>query len=80
MLGRTFNRMTQQVKRQHDDLRDSNERTERRRRLFDSVLSGVTAGVIGLNADGKIAIMNAAAARLLNLDLDANGAIGCGCT
>jgi two-component system nitrogen regulation sensor histidine kinase NtrY len=72
MLGRTFNRMTQQVKRQHDDLRDANERTERRRRLFDSVLSGVTAGVIGLNADGKIAIMNAAAARLLNLDLDAD--------
>ena len=72
MLGRTFNRMTQQVKRQHDDLRDANERTERRRRLFDSVLSGVTAGVIGLNADGKIAMMNAAAARLLNLDLDAD--------
>ncbi|MEJ6707400.1 MAG: PAS domain-containing sensor histidine kinase [Amylibacter sp.] len=72
MLGRTFNRMTQQVKRQHDDLRDANERTERRRRLFDSVLSGVTAGVIGLNEDGQIAMMNAAAARLLNLDLDAD--------
>ncbi len=68
MLGRTFNRMTQQVKRQHDDLRDANTRTERRRRLFDSVLSGVTAGVIGVNADGEIAMMNAAAARLLNLD------------
>ena len=68
MLGRTFNRMTQQVKRQHDDLRDANIRTERRRRLFDSVLSGVTAGVIGVNADGEIAMMNAAAARLLNLD------------
>ena len=69
MLGRTFNRMTQQVKRQHDDLLDANERTERRRRLFDSVLSSVTAGVIGVNADGEIAIMNAAAASLLNLDL-----------
>lgn len=70
MLGRTFNRMTQQVKRQHDDLRDANERTERRRRLFDSVLSGVTAGVIGVNADGEIAMMNAAAARLLNLEME----------
>lgn len=69
MLGRTFNRMTQQVKRQHDDLLDANERTERRRRLFDSVLSSVTAGVIGVNADGEIAMMNAAAASLLNLDL-----------
>jgi two-component system nitrogen regulation sensor histidine kinase NtrY len=72
MLGRIFNRMTQQVKRQHDDLREANERTERRRRLFDSVLSGVTAGVVGLNEDGKIAMMNAAAARLLNLDLEAD--------
>ncbi len=72
MLGRIFNRMTQQVKRQHDDLRDANERTERRRRLFDSVLSGVTAGVIGLNDEGQIAMMNAAAARLLNLDSDAD--------
>lgn len=70
MLGRTFNRMTQQVKRQHDDLSAANERTERRRRLFDSVLSGVTAGVIGVNADGDIAMMNSAAARLLNLDVD----------
>lgn len=70
MLGRTFNRMTQQVKRQHDDLREANDRTERRRRLFDSVLSGVTAGVIGVNAGGEIAMMNAAAARLLNLDMD----------
>ncbi|MCP5088867.1 MAG: PAS domain-containing sensor histidine kinase [Rhodobacteraceae bacterium] len=68
MLGRIFNRMTKQVKRQHDDLRDANERVERRRRLFDSVLSGVTAGVIGLNPEGEIEVMNAAASRLLNLE------------
>ena len=68
MLGRIFNRMTQQVKRQHDDLLAANERTERRRRLFDSVLSGVTAGVIGLNPKGRIEVMNSAASSLLNLD------------
>ncbi|MCP5073976.1 MAG: PAS domain-containing sensor histidine kinase [Rhodobacteraceae bacterium] len=72
MLGRIFNRMTKQVKRQHDDLRDANERVERRRRLFDSVLSGVTAGVIGLNPDGEIEVMNAAASRLLNLEPEAD--------
>ncbi len=70
MLGRVFNRMTQQVKRQHDDLREANDRTERRRRLFDSVLSGVTAGVVGLNPEGRIEIMNAAASSILNLDRD----------
>jgi two-component system, NtrC family, nitrogen regulation sensor histidine kinase NtrY len=68
MLGRVFNRMTTQVKGQRDDLIEANQTTERRRRLFDSVLSGVTAGVIGLNAEGKVALMNAAAASLLNLD------------
>lgn len=72
MLGRIFNKMTLQVKRQHDDLIEANDRTERRRRLFDSVLSGVTAGVIGLNAEGQIAMMNTAAAKLLNLDVDAD--------
>jgi two-component system nitrogen regulation sensor histidine kinase NtrY len=68
MLGRVFNRMTTQVKRQRDDLILANEVTERRRRLFDSVLSGVTAGVVGLSSDGKISFINAAAERLLNLE------------
>jgi two-component system nitrogen regulation sensor histidine kinase NtrY len=47
--------------------------TERRRRLFDSVLTGVTAGVIGLDGDGRIELMNAAAAALLDLDAGATG-------
>lgn len=68
MLGRVFNRMTKQVKRQRDDLIKANEVTERRRRLFDSVLSGVSAGVVGLSGDGKIAFINAAAEQLLNLN------------
>ena len=69
MLGRVFNRMTKQVKKQRDDLIEAHEETESRRRLFDSVLSGVTAGVIGLNRNGEVEVVNAAAARLLNLDL-----------
>ncbi len=68
MLGRIFNRMTQQVKRQRDDLIDVNERTESRRRLFDSVLTGVSTGVIGLAPNGKIEVLNTAASRLLEID------------
>ena len=68
MLSRVFNRMTNQVKRQRDDLITANDITERRRRLFDSVLSGVTAGVIGLSSDGNIGFINSAAERLLNLN------------
>ncbi len=70
MLGRIFNRMTQQVKRQRDDMIDVNERTEKRRRLFDSVLTGVSTGVIGLNPEGDIEVMNAAASRLLEVEKD----------
>jgi two-component system nitrogen regulation sensor histidine kinase NtrY len=68
MLGRVFNRMTRQVKRQRDALIEANEETERRRRLIDSILSGVTAGIVGLDAEGRIEMMNAAAIELLALD------------
>lgn len=70
MLSRVFNRMTKQVKRQRDDLITANEYTERRRRLFDSVLSSVTAGVIGLSSDGNVGFINLAAEKLLNLNAE----------
>ena len=70
MLSRVFNRMTKQVKRQRDDLITANDITERRRRLFDSVLSSVTAGVIGLSSNGNIGFINSAAEKLLNLDVN----------
>ncbi|MBA3323741.1 MAG: HAMP domain-containing protein, partial [Rhodobacteraceae bacterium] len=71
LLGRAFNDMTRQVKGQRDALIEANIETERRRRLFDSVLSGVTAGVVGLDGEGRIEVMNAAGAGLLDLDPEA---------
>ncbi|MEO1550557.1 MAG: PAS domain-containing sensor histidine kinase [Pseudomonadota bacterium] len=70
LLGRTFNRMTRRVKGQRDALLAANEATERRRRLFDSVLSGVTAGVLGLDAKRSIEVTNRAAREMLDLDRD----------
>ncbi len=67
-LSRGFNTMTREVKLQRDALIEANEETERRRRLFDSILSSVTAGVIGLDAEGRIEMMNRASADLLSLD------------
>ena len=67
MLGRLFNQMTRQLKGQREALIDSHEHTETRRRLFDSVLSSVTAGVIGLDAAGRVDFINRAASRLLDL-------------
>ncbi len=67
MLGRLFNQMTRQLKAQRETLIEQNEATERRRRLFDSVLGSVTAGVIGLNGQGRVDFMNRSAIRLLSL-------------
>ena len=67
MLSRVFNQMTKQLKSQRDSLIDTNHHTEQRRRLFDSVLTGVSTGVIGLNPAGQIEFLNAAARRLLDI-------------
>ena len=68
MLGRIFNQMTRQLKGQRETLIETHAATEARRRLFDSVLSSVTAGVMGLDVDGRVDFMNPSARRLLDLD------------
>jgi two-component system nitrogen regulation sensor histidine kinase NtrY len=65
-LGLAFNRMTQQLAAQRGDLVSANRQIDERRRFTETVLSGVSAGVIGLDHDGTITIVNRAAARLLN--------------
>lgn len=69
-LGQAFNRMTRQLKGQRDALVAGHRETEVQRRLFDSVLSSVTAGVIGLDADGQVVFLNRSARRLLDLASD----------
>ncbi len=66
MLGRYFNQMTRQLKGQRETLLDNTRQIERRRRMFDSVLSSVTSGVVGLDEDGKVAFVNRSAERLLD--------------
>ncbi len=73
-FGRVFNQMMRQLKGQRDDLAATHNATDERRRLFDSVLSSVTAGVIGLNGAGKIDFANPAALHLLDLAMDEHGA------
>ena len=68
MLGRLFNQMTRQLKGQRDALLSTNRQIERRRRLFDSVLSSVTAGVIGLDTDGLVSFINRSAERILKAE------------
>ena len=65
LLGRTFNRMTQQVQSQRDELVQANIEMDARRRFTEAVLSGVSAGVIGLDVDGRINHVNKSARHLI---------------
>ena len=65
-LGRYFNQMTKQLKHQRDALIDNTDQIEERRRLFDSVLSSVTSGVIVLDPDGNVNFTNNSANNILN--------------
>ena len=65
-LGRYFNQMTRQLKSQRDALIDNTDQIEERRRLFDSVLSSVTSGVIVLDQDGNVNFTNNSANNILS--------------
>jgi two-component system nitrogen regulation sensor histidine kinase NtrY len=69
-LGRAFNRMTAQLDAQRNELIEASHQIDARRRFTEAVLAGVSAGVIGLDGDGRITIVNRAAARLLNATPD----------
>ena len=66
-LARAFNRMTGDLERQRGELVEANEQIEARRRFSEAVLSGVTAGVIGLDRESRVTIANRRAHELLTL-------------
>ncbi|MBU2654294.1 PAS domain-containing sensor histidine kinase [Acidomonas methanolica] len=70
-LSRAFNRMTDQLDGQRSELMRAYGQIDERRRFTETVLSGVSAGVIGLDAEAGIELPNRAASRLLNRDLAA---------
>ncbi len=73
-MGRVFNAMTRQLKGQRETLLTNTRQIEERRRLFDSVLGSVTAGVIGLDAGGRVDFVNRAAEPMVQIDgADAQG-------
>ena len=67
-LGRYFNQMTARLSDQREELLDNTQQIESRRRLFDSVLSSVPSGVVGLDAAGRVTFVNPSANRLLEVD------------
>ena len=68
-LSRAFNRMTSQLDRNRRELIEANQQIDARRQFTETVLAGVSAGVIGLDADGRINLPNRSASELLATDL-----------
>ncbi|PPR74735.1 MAG: Sensor protein kinase WalK [Alphaproteobacteria bacterium MarineAlpha3_Bin4] len=68
-LSRAFNEMTRRLARQQQGLIDANRELDERRRFTETVLAGVSAGVVGLDSRGKINLPNRSASDLLATDL-----------
>ena len=64
-LGETFNKMTAELRRQRDGLVTASEVIDRRRRFTETVLSGVSSGVLSLDEGGHVTISNRSADALL---------------
>jgi two-component system nitrogen regulation sensor histidine kinase NtrY len=65
LLNRAFNRMTEQIERQTHALVSANSQLDERRSFIEAVLESVTAGIISLDADGSVLLMNSSAQKLL---------------
>jgi two-component system nitrogen regulation sensor histidine kinase NtrY len=73
-LGETFNRMTQELRTQRDDIMRARDLIDRRRRFTEAVLAGASAGVIGVDGKGCVSILNRSAERLIgSTEADALG-------
>jgi two-component system nitrogen regulation sensor histidine kinase NtrY len=64
-LGETFNRMTQELRTQRDDIMRARDVIDSRRRFTEAVLAGASAGVIGVDGKGCVSILNRSAEKLV---------------
>jgi two-component system, NtrC family, nitrogen regulation sensor histidine kinase NtrY len=64
-LGETFNKMTQELRTQRDELVSASDLIDSRRRFIEAVLSSASAGIIGVDASGSVGIMNRSAEKLI---------------
>jgi len=65
-LSRSFNRMTEQLEAQRSELMYANRRLDERRRFTETVLSGVSAGVVALDSQKNITLYNRSSVAILN--------------
>ena len=65
-LQSTFNRMTDQLSSQRDELVQANAKLDQRRAFTEAVIGGVSSGVIGLDRQGLITLPNPSALDFLS--------------
>lgn len=65
LLNRAFNRMTEQIERQTQALVSANSQLDERRSFIEAVLESVTAGIVSLDPNGSVLLMNSSAQKLL---------------
>ncbi len=70
ILSRALSRMTEQLGSQRQSLVEANRQLDERRRFTETVLTGVSAGVIGLDKNGLINLPNRSASALLLVDME----------
>ncbi|WP_336977191.1 ATP-binding protein [Altererythrobacter fulvus] len=65
LLNRAFNRMTAQIEQQTRALVNANEQLEERRTFIETVLESITAGIVSIDGQGDVLLMNSSAQKLL---------------
>ncbi len=65
LLNRAFNRMTAQLEKQTQALVSANRQIDDRRAFTEAVLESVTAGVISVDSEARVTLMNSLAQALL---------------
>ena len=65
LLNRAFNRMTAQIDQQTRALVSANRQLEERRAFTEAVLESITAGIISVDGEGKVLLMNSSAQKIL---------------
>ena len=70
-LVASFNEMTRQLKRAHDETRASQHLVEAQRAYLETVLRRLSTGVLTLDGDRRLVTANRAATEILGVDLDA---------
>ncbi len=69
-LARAFNRMLVHISAQSQELMDRNNSLHEQNNFIGAVLQGVTAGIVSVDQEGIIELINPSASRILDVDME----------